>query len=311
MGAQSTSTVMMVRPAAFQSNPLTAASNSFQDHGAAMAPDEAQSKAVEEFDGLVAALRQAGVNVLVVEDQLQPHTPDAVFPNNWISTHADGTVVTYPMLAENRRLERRRDVIDDIFPNAGFEITKVVDLSPAERRGQYLEGTGSLVLDRINRIAYACVAPRTHESVLQEFAKTLDFKPVLFTAVDRHGHPIYHTNVLMCIGSGYAVICSAAIPDAQERNEVLALLTDTGHEIVDLTYDQLEQFAGNMLELVSESGSMLLAMSQRAADSLTPAQTDLLNRYVNIVSAPINVIEDSAGGSVRCMLAEVFLNKSY
>ncbi len=290
--------------------PLTAESNSFQDHKSAMAPEVAQRKAVEEFDGLVSALRRAGVNVLVVEDELNPHTPDAIFPNNWISTHADGTVVTYPMMAENRRLERRRDVIDKVLPEAGFDVSKVIDLSPSERREQYLEGTGSLVLDRVNRIAYACVAPRTHESVLKEFAKALDFETLLFTAVDRHGQQIYHTNVLMCVGTGYAVICSEAIADSQEKQRVMSSLARNGHEIVDLTYDQLEQFAGNMLEVVSQSGDLLLAMSQRAADSLTGEQIEVLNRYVVIVSAPINVIEDSAGGSVRCMLAEVFLGKT-
>ncbi|MEM7281548.1 MAG: arginine deiminase-related protein [Pseudomonadota bacterium] len=310
MVAQSTSTVLMVRPVAFQSNPLTAASNSFQNHDADAAIEVVQAQALGEFEGLVAALQNAGVEVIVVDDKHEPHTPDAVFPNNWISTHSDGTVVTYPMMANNRRLERRRDVMDKVLPQAGFDIAKIVDFSPAERKEQFLEGTGSLVLDRVNGIAYACLAPRTHPAVLDNFASSLDYKVVLFTAVDRQGQQIYHTNVLMCIGTGYSVICTQAIADEAERDQVLDSLHTTGHEIVDISYAQLEQFAGNMLELMSAEGDRLLAMSQRAADCLTAAQKEVLSQYVNIVSAPINVIEDNAGGSVRCMLAEVFLQKA-
>lgn len=308
--AQSASAVMMIRPVAFQSNPLTADSNSFQDFENALVPEEAQKAALKEFDRLVSTLRAAGVHVLVVEDTVDPHTPDSVFPNNWISTHTDGTAVTYPMLAVNRRLERRDDVLTEILPGAGFDVRNVVDLSPAESQGKYLEGTGSLVLDRQNRIAYACIAPRTDNQVLADFSQALNYEAVVFTAVDRHDQQIYHTNVLMCVGTGYAVICAEAISDERERRMVLDQLSQTGHELVIIDYRQLEHFAGNMLELITAQGKRLLVMSTRALESLTDEQKHCLKKYVSIISSDISVIEDSSGGSVRCMLAELFLPTS-
>lgn len=307
MSRQSTSTIMMVRPAAFQSNPETAESNAFQDYDTSLEPKGIHESAVQEFDSLVQTLRQAGVNVVVVEDLADPKTPDAVFPNNWITTHRDGTVITYPMMAKSRRLERRPDVYEDILPAAGFSITQHIDLSSWESQGRYLEGTGSLVLDREHRIAYACRAPRTDDLLVVEFSQQLNYRTEIFDASDRHGLPIYHTNVLMCIGTGYAVICGDAIVDSQERDRVLNRLEQTGHELILLTFDQLEDFAGNMLELKNNKGERLLAMSSRAHASLREDQKSRLGHYATVISSPIRVIEDNSGGSVRCMMAEIFL----
>ena len=303
---QLASTVMMIRPAGFENNPLTAASNRFQGKTSS-SPDEQHAIALREFDGLVAALRDNGVEVIVVDDTSEPHTPDAIFPNNWISMHADGRVVLYPMEAENRRTERRGDIVDILGEVAGRQITEVIDLSAHEEAGHFLEGTGSMVLDRANRVAYACVSTRTHLDPLGEFAQRMGYDVVAFDAVDSGGVPIYHTNVLMNVGEQTAVICAEAIPRDEQRNAVLARLRETGHEVVELTYDQLDAFAGNMLELRNNQGERVLAMSQQAYDSLNEEQRAALSANARIVSAAIDNIESSAGGSVRCMLAEVHL----
>ena len=304
--AQSASTVMMIRPAAFESNPLTAASNRFQGKTSA-SPEEQHAIALQEFDGLVDALRAAGVEVLVVDDSPEPHTPDAIFPNNWISMHADGRVVLYPMEAENRRSERRSDIVEYLGAEAGRLISEVVDLSAHEADGHYLEGTGSMVLDRVNRIAYACVSTRTHLDPLGDFAQRMGYDVVAFEAVDANGVPIYHTNVLMNVGEKLAVICDEAIPRDDQREAVLARLRESGHDVLHLRYPQLDAFAGNMLELRNAEGERVLAMSRQAYDSLDPEQLARLTANGRIVSAPIDTIESSAGGSVRCMLAEVHL----
>ena len=304
--SQLASTVLMIRPARFESNPLTAASNRFQAQSSS-SPEQQQAAALHEFDGLVAVLREAGIEVIVVEDTREPHTPDAIFPNNWISTHADGRVVLYPMEAENRRTERRHDIVEDLATRFGRQVTEVIDLSGHEDDGHFLEGTGSMVLDRANRIAYACVSTRTHLDPLGDFAQRLDYDVVAFDAVDSGGIPIYHTNVLMSIGERLAVICGEAIPRDDQREAVLARLRETGHEIVLLTYAQLDAFAGNMLELQNANGERVLAMSQQAYDSLDEEQRTVLAANGRIVSASIDTIESSAGGSVRCMLAEVHL----
>ncbi len=304
--SQLASTVLMIRPARFESNPLTAASNRFQAQSSS-SPEQQQAAALHEFDGLVAVLREAGIEVIVVEDTREPHTPDAIFPNNWITTHADGRVVLYPMEAENRRTERRHDIVEDLATRFGRQVTEVIDLSGHEDDGHFLEGTGSMVLDRANRIAYACVSTRTHLDPLGDFAQRLDYDVVAFDAVDSGGIPIYHTNVLMSIGERLAVICGEAIPRDDQREAVLARLRETGHEIVLLTYAQLDAFAGNMLELQNANGERVLAMSQQAYDSLDEEQRTVLAANGRIVSASIDTIESSAGGSVRCMLAEVHL----
>ncbi len=304
--SQTVSTVLMVRPAGFESNPLTAASNAFQS-GPSSSPAEQQAAALREFDGLVSALRDAGIEVIVIDDTRDPHTPDAIFPNNWISTHADGRVVLYPMEAENRRTERRRDVVDLLVNRYGRQVSDIVDLSGHESAGHYLEGTGSMVLDRVHRIAYACLSTRTHLDVLGDFAQRLDYDVVAFEAVDRHGVPIYHTNVLMSLGESLAVICDEAIARRDQRDAVLAQLRNTGHDILSLSYAQLEAFAGNMLELCSADGVPVWALSQQAWDSLDTAQREKLAADHRIVHAPIDKIEAAAGGSVRCMLAEIHL----
>ena len=304
--SQLASTVMMIRPAGFESNPLTAASNRFQGKSLSL-PDEQQEIALHEFDGLVDALREADIEVIVVDDTLESHTPDAIFPNNWISMHADGRVVLYPMEAENRRTERRSDIIDYLVNDACRQVTEVIDLSAHEDAGHFLEGTGSMVLDRANRIAYACVSTRTHLDPLGEFAQRMGYDVVAFDAVDSDGVPIYHTNVLMNVGEQLAVICAEAIPRDEQRQAVLARLRETGHDILNLTCAQMDAFAGNMLELRNKHGMRVLAMSQQAYDSLNEEQLATLAANARIVSAPIDNIESSAGGSVRCMLAEVHL----
>ena len=296
----------MIRPARFESNPHTAESNRFQGrhHGT---PAEQQAAAAREFDALAQTLEQAGIHVIVINDTPEPHTPDSVFPNNWISLHADSSVVLYPMEAPNRRTERRRDILRALEEDHGFDVGRVVDLSSHEDRGHFLEGTGSLVLDRVNHVAYACLSSRTHTTVLDDFAEKLNYRVVAFDAIGRDGAAIYHTNVMMNVGEEVAVICSESIRNVAQRNEVLESLRETGHAIVNLTYDQMEAFAGNMLELRSSHGDRIIAMSQQARDSLRPEQVEVISNSSRIVSSPIDNIESSAGGSVRCMLAEIHL----
>ena len=306
MESQLASTVLMIRPVRFESNPQTAESNRFQGRTDASV-EEQQRAARAEFDGLVSALRDGGIEVLVFDDMPEPHTPDSIFPNNWVSFHADGRVVLYPMEAANRRLERRPDIIERLGDDHGFAVSEVVDLSAHENDGQYLEGTGSMVLDRIGHVAYACLSSRTHHGPLGDFAQRMNYEVVSFDAVDRDGIPIYHTNVLMNVGEELAVICDAAIPRDEQRAAVLQRLRDSGREIISLDFDQLDAFAGNMLELRNVNGDRVVAMSQQAFDSLNDEQRRVLQDNGGILNAPIDTIEASAGGSVRCMLAEVHL----
>lgn len=296
----------MIRPARFESNPLTAESNRFQGKTSAK-PAEQHALALTEFDALVTALRNHGINAIVVDDTAEPHTPDSIFPNNWVSFHADGRVVLYPMEASNRRTERREDIVESIGAEYGFHVREIVDLSSHEADQHYLEGTGSMVLDRVNRVAYACLSTRTQLDALGDFAQRMDYDVVAFDAVDRDGVPIYHTNVLMNVGEKVAVICSEAIPREDQRGAVLERLNETGHEVVVLNYDQLDAFAGNMLELRTSAGERLIAMSQQALESLDENTLATLNNNGGLLSVPIDNIESSAGGSVRCMLAEIHL----
>jgi len=306
---QLASTVLMIRPVRFESNPMTAASNRFQGRSG-VSPAAQQAAALREFDGLVATLRDNGVEVIVVDDTPEPHTPDSIFPNNWISTHADGTVVLYPMEAQNRRTERREDILEKLASEHGFRIGRTFDLTSHELQGRYLEGTGSMVLDRSNRIAYACLSTRTHGDALADFAERMGYEAIAFDAVDADGVPIYHTNVLMNVGETLAVICDEAIRDETQRQVVLDRLRATGHDIVRLSYAQLQAFAGNMLELRDWDGKRVLAMSRQAFASLTDEQRDVLRKGARIVQVPIDTIEGSAGGSVRCMLAEIHLPRA-
>jgi len=296
----------MIRPVRFESNPLTAVSNRFQ--GQSKLDAVAQNRQAQvEFDALHATLRSAGIRIIVFADTTEPHTPDSVFPNNWISFHHDGRVVLYPMEAENRRLERRLDVLEQLVQEQGYQIREVVDLSQYEQSGRFLEGTGSLVLDRPGRIAYACLSSRTHFDPLGEFSQRMDYEIVTFDAMDPDGVPIYHTNVVMHVGERLAAICTEAISDEAQRKAVLRSLKSTGHDVIELSYTQLAAFAGNMLELRNAAGERVTTLSQQAFDALDTEQIASLQDNGQVVTANIPVIEASAGGSVRCMLAEIHL----
>ncbi len=305
---QSAGAVLMVRPARFAFNPETAASNAFQSPSDLQSCDSAavQGSALREFDGLAGKLVDAGVAVIAAEDTPSPVKPDAVFPNNWVSFHRDGTVVLYPMLAVNRRWERREELIQQVTREGGFRITQTVDLSYRENQGKFLEGTGSLVLDRAQRVAYAALSPRTDLDVLGEFAQQLDYDLVTFDAFDPRGIPVYHTNVLMAVGSGFAVLCGEAISDRAHRSAVTEKLRATGHEVLEISIGQMIRFAGNILELTPASGAVI-AMSTTAWNSFDSMQRRLLERHGSVVAADIPVIEGLGGGGVRCMLAEIHL----
>ncbi len=296
----------MIRPARFESNPMTAESNRFQGRNP-LGPEQQHNVAVQEFDALVEVLREAGIKVVLVQDTPEPHTPDSIFPNNWVSFHADGRVVLYPMEAPNRRTERRPDIIEMLDTELGYQVREIIDLSGHEKNAHYLEGTGSMVLDRTNKIAYACLSSRTQLDPLGDFAQQMDYDVVAFDAFDRNGVRIYHTNVLMNVGEAVAVICSESITDKAQQKAVLAQLKVTGHQVVDLSYEQLDAFAGNMLELRREDGVRVVAMSSQAWNSLNDDQREILQANGKVVHTPIDNIESSAGGSVRCMLAEVHL----
>lgn len=300
---QSTSNLLMIRPVSFGFNEQTAQSNAFQTRSADQ--QQAQAKAVAEFDRMVQTLRDNDVNVTVIDDTARPHTPDSIFPNNWVSFHDDGEVFLYPMQAENRRLERREDIIREL--EYTFTVKHIIDLSRFERENKFLEGTGSMVLDRDNKIAYACLSPRTDENVLATFCKHTGYKTVSFQAVDQNGLAVYHTNVLMCVGTNFAVICLASIPDSSEKAEVIKSLTTTGKYIIDISFDQMNHFAGNMLEVKNNNGDTLIVMSQSAYHSLTYEQKAVLSNFGKLVYADINTIETNGGGSARCMIAEVHL----
>lgn len=292
----------MVRPARFGHNAETAGSNFFQR--AAELPGDEAASALREFDALALALARAGVRVLEFAGQRNAALPDEVFPNNWLSLHADGTAVLYPLLAPIRRRERRTDVLAELRERHGYRIGRVVDLTQFENRGEFLEGTGSLVLDRQHHIAYACLSPRAHVAPLAELARALGYETVAFSAVDRAGRPIYHTNVLLAIGTRFAAVCTATIADPTERRAVVARLEATGHELVDLGFDQLEAFAGNLLELRGSRGPVI-ALSASALRSLDDGARRTLERHGELVTTDVATIERVGGGSVRCMLAEV------
>jgi hypothetical protein len=304
MNKQSTSTILMIRPIKFGYNEQTAESNAFQNN-IDLKAEEAQANALKEFDGFVAMLRGNSVNVIVIEDTLSPHTPDSIFPNNWISFHDNGDILLYPMQAENRRLERREDIIRKLEEN--YNVKHVIDLSRFEAQNQFLEGTGSMVLDRQNKLAYACLSPRTDAEVLEAFSKHENYKILLFNSVDANNQPIYHTNVVMCIGTAFAVICLESIKDEEEKQLVINTLKESGKEVIDITFDQMNQFAGNMLEVENTSGEKLLVMSQKAYQSLGTEQVTTLSKYARLIYADLDTIETLGGGSARCMLAEVHL----
>jgi hypothetical protein len=305
---QSAGAVLMVRPARFGCNPQTASSNAFQADPPPGAGNDPQRDALQEFQSLADALERAGVEVLIAHDSAVPPKPDAIFPNNWVSFHHDGTVALYPMLAPNRRWERRDEVLELVVRTGGFRVTRTVDLTYRESEEKYLEGTGSVVLDRVHRVAYACSSPRTDLDVLGEFAQQLDYDLMTFDAVDADGRAIYHTNVLMAIGTGFAVICGESIQNEAHRTAVLAKLRSTGHEVVNISRQQMLNFAANVLELTSPRGH-LVALSRTALTSLSPAQRRILEAHAALIPVEIPTIERIGGGGVRCMLAEVHLPK--
>lgn len=292
----------MIRPVAFDFNPETAVNNAFQQAGS---NSDAQRKAEKEFDDFVYKLRDAGVDVTVVEDTPAPRTPDSIFPNNWISFHEDGTIILYPMFAVNRRAERKPHVLDILRQK--FEIKHTIDLTQYEDQNLFLEGTGSMVLDRVNKISYACISPRTNISILKDWCTQTDFMPCPFRSVDQNGGEIYHTNVMMCVADQYVVICLDSIPDAEEKNKVIRQITESGKEIIPITLDQMNQFAGNMLQVENKDGKKYLVMSSRAFHSLTPEQAKKINQYNEILHSDLSTIETNGGGSARCMMAEIFL----
>jgi len=308
---QTTSSILMIRPVAFRMNEQTAVNNYYQKVLDNLLPATVNAKAQQEFDAFVEKLQAAGVDVTVVDDTLNPDTPDSIFPNNWISFHQNGDVVLYPMFAENRRSERREDILD-LLEEKGFHIENIVDYTSAEDDGFFLEGTGSLLLDRANGIAYCALSPRADEELFIEFCEDFDMAPVIFNAYQTINHErkfIYHTNVMMCLGSTFAVICADCIDDKQERKFVLEQLKKSGKEVILISEDQVNNFAGNMLELVGANQQKLLVMSAAAHQSLTADQVAKLEKHAQILSSSLDTIEACGGGSARCMMAEIFLPK--
>lgn len=299
---QTTSHLLMIKPVAFDFNAETAVNNAFQQQGS---NEQAQQKAEAEFDGFVQKLTAAGVDVTVVQDTPVPHTPDSIFPNNWISFHDDGSIVLYPMYAANRRAERKQHVLDSIA--AKFEVKEQIDFSAKENEQLFLEGTGSMVLDRDKRIAYACLSPRTNKTVFEEWCSKMQFTPCSFYSVDENGSEIYHTNVMMCVADRYVVICLDSIRDATERNQVIETIGNSGKKIIEVSYSQMNRFAGNMLQVQNNEGTKFLVMSSQAYHSLTAEQVKELELYNPIIHSDLTTIETNGGGSARCMMAEVFL----
>ncbi|GAB3746459.1 citrulline utilization hydrolase CtlX [Spirosoma pomorum] len=306
MQSQATSHILMIRPVQFGFNPETAETNAFQTKQlTAQEQESAQSTALREFEDMVRQLQASGVDVMVFDDTTAPHTPDSIFPNNWVSFHASGKVILYPMQAENRRLERRPELISEL--ESRFQIEQIIDLTYFEAEGKFLEGTGSLVLDRMNRVAFACLSPRTHPDVLAEFARQTGYRTVAFHAVDANGRAIYHTNVLMSITDNLAIICLAAIADPDERLMVRQELESLGKRVVEITPEQIANFAGNVLLVMTTQGRKVLVLSDQAFNSLTPKQIDLLDDYSMLFHFDLTTIEANGGGSARCMMAEVHL----
>lgn len=297
----------MIRPVAFRMNEQTAVNNYFQED-LDLRNAEINKKAQQEFDAFVEKLRAVGVNVIVIHDDLLMDTPDSIYPNNWITFHQTGDVALYPMFAENRRRERREEVLVRL-EEEGFEIHNVFDYTEAESEGLFLEGTGNLLLDRVNRKAYCALSPRADEELLIEFCEDFEYTPVVFVAnqtVEGKRLPIYHTNVMMTLGDNFCVICLDAIDDSKERKNVVQHLKMDGKEIIEISEEQMHQFAGNMLQ-VQGADQTYLVMSQSARDSLTPAQVKTIEKHSAILAADLTTIETCGGGSARCMMAEIFL----
>ena len=312
MNKQITNSILMIRPVQFRMNELTAVNNYYQKTIEHLTPDAVNALAVEEFDAFVQKLQAAGIQVVVVEDTREFDTPDSIFPNNWISFHQNGTIALYPMFAENRRFERKESVVEAV-EEKGFSIKHVVDYTEAEQENLFLEGTGSIILDREYQKAYCALSPRADEQLFIEFCEDFDFFPVIFSAyqtVNQKREKIYHTNVMMCIGSTFAVICLDSIDDKKERKNVINHLKKDNKDIIEITEDQVNQFAGNMLQLLGKNNTSFLIMSQSAFDSLRTDQLSKLEKHTKIISSALQTIEACGGGSARCMMAEIFLPKA-
>ena len=304
---QTTDTVLMIEPAAFGFNAETAQNNYFQVNSENA---ETQTKALQEFNNFVEKLRSKGINVITVKDTLEPHTPDSIFPNNWISMHQDGTVVLYPMCAVNRRWERRNDILEILKRN--FSVKEIIDFSAPENDGKFLEGTGSMIFDHDNKLAYGSVSLRLDEQLFREFCEKFGFEPVVFHSYQTANNerlPIYHTNVMMCVADQFVVICLDCIDDETERVNVVNAIVNSGKEIIEISESQMQRFAGNMLQLQNPEGKKFLVMSLSAYQSLTPEQISNIEKYSEIIYSDLETIETNGGGSARCMLAEVFLEK--
>ena len=308
---QATNTILMIRPVNFRMNEQTAVNNYYQKVLNNVLPETVNAKAQQEFDGFVEKLKKAGVNVIVVDDIQEVDTPDSIFPNNWVSFHTNGNVGIYPMFAENRRLERREDILT-ILENHDFLINNIVDYTSAEDEGFFLEGTGSVVLDRVNQKAYCALSPRADEDLFIEFCEDFEYFPVIFKAfqtVNEKRALIYHTNVMMSIADDFAIICLDCIDDKKERKNVIKHLKEDGKEIISITEKQLNSFAGNMLQVVGSNNKNYLVMSSSAYESLTESQIKKIESHCEIIHSSLDIIEACGGGSARCMMAEVFLPK--
>ena len=308
---QITDTILMVRPVNFRMNEQTAVNNYYQKVLNNTLPATVQAQAEQEFDEFVKKLRAVGVNVIVIQDTVSPDTPDSIFPNNWISFHQSGDVALYPMFAENRRLERREDILERL-EEEGYIINNIVDYTSAEADGIFLEGTGSLLLERENKKAYCALSPRADEHLVIEFCEDFDYTPVIFEAnqtVNGERLAIYHTNVMMCLAETFSVICLECIDDKRERKNVLKNLKEDGKEVIAITEAQVNSFAGNMLQVHNKEGKRYLVMSKAAHESLTQQQIDKIQKHCEIISSSLDTIEACGGGSARCMMAEIFLPK--
>ena len=304
---QTTDTVLMIEPAAFGFNAETAQNNYFQVNSENA---ETQNRALQEFNNFVEKLRRKGINVITMKDTLEPHTPDSIFPNNWISMHQDGTVVLYPMCAVNRRWERRNDILEILKRN--FSVKEIIDFSAPENDGKFLEGTGSMIFDHDNKLAYGSVSLRLDEQLFREFCEKFGFTPVVFHSYQTANNerlPIYHTNVMMCVADQFVVICLDCIDDETERVNVVNAIVNSRKEIIEISESQMQRFAGNMLQLQNPEGKKFLVMSLSAYQSLTPEQISNIEKYSEIIYSDLETIETNGGGSARCMLAEVFLEK--
>ncbi len=306
MRLQTTPHILMVRPANFAFNEETAANNAFQSRDGKLSAAEMRERAMQEFDGFVAQLRDAGVDVIVGKDTTDPVKPDAVFPNNWVTFHQEGFIVTYPMFAPTRRLERSDAIIESVIAQ-GYRSDKRLQFESSEAENRFLEGTGSIIFDHQHKLAYACLSPRTDAELLEALCQAIGYQKVVFHSVDGNGQDIYHTNVMMALGESFVVICMDSVRDAAERAMLEAKFKETGKEIVDISLGQMNAFAGNMLQVRNLQGQTILVMSSTAYHALSPAQIQQLEAHTRLLHVPINTIETYGGGSARCMMAEVFL----